>query len=374
MRLRDRDETGICTEPSTATLACFPFGDLPTKELSAWEAICDADERFANPFFRPELMGEIAAVRPGAEVAVLYSGEQPTAFFPFERHGVSKAIPVGDSFSDYHGIISRNEVTSSQLRQILNACRLRQFDFHHLPAAQSIFRDYAYFEEASPVVDLRHGVDGYFEDLRRRNSRFPKRMRQRARKLERDVGRLNLTVSSDPADFELMQQFKSHRCKAQLRENIYDCPWASSIFHRLLQRDDDALSGCIAHLRAGSKSVGLIYLIRSYAQSHAWMMTVNDEVTSYSPGLLTLYYLIQNTPELGIERIELARGDERFKATVQNAQHMVMEGSIGGSMLLNYARSAWLSGKRMFRDTPIERPAKSMIRWTRHLGTSLAGK
>lgn len=371
MRLRETDETAVCVDPSNASVACFRFANLPAKELAEWEAICNSGEQFANPFFRRELIGEFAVVRPGVEVAVLYSDGHPKAFFPFERNSESKAIPVGDSFSDYHGIISRNELTGRQFRQILDTCQLRQFDFHHLPSTQSIFRDHAYFEESSPSIDLRRGVDGYLEDLRSRNSRFPKRMRQRARKLEREAGKIKLSVSSDLADFELMRHLKSHRCKMQLRTNIYDCPWATTIFRRLLERNDEALSGMIAHLRVGETTVALIYLIKSYTHSHAWMMTVNDQFASYSPGLLGLYYLIQHAPELGIEHIELARGDERFKATVQNSSRMVMEGSIGGSTLRNYARSAWLSGKRLFRDTSIERPAKNLIRWTRQFGATV---
>lgn len=348
------------------------MSELPFDAVSEWNRLCDEDVRFANPFFRIEMHQMFADLRENAFVANL---ESPTGewlgVFPFERLRAQRGQPVGDMFSDYHGVISRQDFSAAQLNSIIAACDLQSFRFHHTPDFQTGFRENACYSEASPRIDVSRGFDSYCEDLRSRQSKFIKRMRQRTRKLQRDHGLVKLKFSSSEDVHKKMREWKAYACKTQLRQNVYAEKWAVEMFQRLLECNDDRLSGEISILQAGGTPVAMTYLLRSFNDMHVWKIATNPDFKNYSPGLLVLYHLIESAANSGVHRIDLARGDERFKMTMQNSSIMVSEGWIGGSTFVKRGRAAWLSGKKRLRDSRWETPAKTCVRWFRNLGSKI---
>lgn len=354
---------------SDIRVSVYSMGQIPFQVVTDWTRLCDTDLRYSNPFYRIEMHQMFAEFRDNVLVANLESPEgEWLGVLPFERVK-HRGRPVGDMFSDYHGVISPHDFNATQLDAIVAASGLHSFRFHHTPCSQSGFRENACYSEPSPCIDIRNGFESYCDDLQARKSKFIKRMRQRTRKLQRDHGLVKLQLSSCEDSHATMRKWKAHKCKQQLRQNVYAERWAVDLFQQLLECDDEQLHGEICILHAGSTPVAMAYLLRSYGEMHVWKIATNPDLSNYSPGLLVLYHLIESAAQSGVQRIDLARGDERFKMTMQNATIQVCEGWVGGSSLVKRSRAVWLSGKKRLRDSRWETPAKTCVRWCRNLGS-----
>ena len=356
----------------TRTANCA-LNALSDQHIQSWRRLCDSDARFASPFYRPEFCAEVAAVREHVEVGLLThpDSDDLVGVFPFERVGEHAAEPVGGIASDYHAVITPMEVGIAELDQFMHSWGLHSFRFHHSPTFQEAFAGQSCFMESSPRIDLSCGLEGYREDLAARGSKFLKRTRQRIRKLGREHGSVRLRLTRDASEYETLCEWKQLVCQQQMRSNIYDQSWSLDLFRRILQTDSAELSGQIAVLEAGSSQVAMLFLIRSHDVLHVWKIGINPDFIKYSPGLLVLRQLIEVAAEQGVRTIDLGRGEERFKRTMQNDERMVCEGWIGGPAWLKHGRCAWLAGKRQIRDSVFERPAKQIVRWVRRFGDRL---
>lgn len=348
-------------------------GELPVEWLSDWQGLIESSDRWRSPFWRPELIATMASIRPAIRVARL-SDSQGTAFgfFSYES-SQGRGEPAGGVSNDMHGIITDRGMSSNDLLHLINALGLDSFRFHHMPNDQTGFEGFSYFQDASYSIDLRAGWGGYQSDLQQRGSKLLKRVRQRENRLAREHGEVQLIESRDREHLRLMQVWKSESCWRKGWTNLYAPSFVGTLQSQLLQRKSEELQGRLFLLTSGQTPIAGLYLLRSYGAWHAWNVAYDRGFASFSPGLIAFVQLIRRAPALGLETLDLSRGEERFKSELANRTSYVWEGSCGGSSLSNGLRRAWLQGKRSVSHSPLGEHARRWVRMARRVGLMIKG-
>ncbi len=344
---------------------------IPEEWSAQWRGLLRTDRRWRSPFWRPELIEAFAQCDPSVEVARISSPDGTMrGFLPFRRAG-RQGGPAGDLCSDLHGLITDRELTPIEMRTLFAQCGLASFRFHHLPEEQRSFDAGVDFAERSHSIDLSAGLDRYRDDLERRGSGLFRRMGQRLRKVEREVGAVELRESRSTDDLDRLFAWKRFACRRKGWRNLYDRPSPRLLFGRLLASDDAALSGRLFLLEVAQRPIAGLYLLRSGSAWHAWMVAHDPTAAKYSPGLAAFVKLVERAEEIGLETLDLSRGEERFKQELANRSSIVREGEFGGSRWRREWRRRWLEGKRFVDRLPIGEHARRWVRAARRFASGV---
>lgn len=330
--------------------------ELSAEDVSVWSDIQQQNPAVDSPFFRPEFTQVVASVRDEVEVAILQSDGRPVGFFPFHRtrHGVAQA--VGRRLSDLHGVIVAEQTTWSP-EKLIDGCGLRAWYFDHLIQSQSPLRPYHWRLLESPYLDLRAGFAAYAEDLRSRGSRQLSQVLRKARKLAREVGRLRLEFhSGESIAFESLRKWKAEQYRRTRRLDVFQYDWVSELLDRIRRTQSEGFQGVLSVLHAGDQIAALHLGVRSRHVLHWWFPTYNQDLAQYSPGLILLTELAKASQSLGIQRIDLGRGDERYKASVSNGAFLIAEGAVDRRLVSRTIWRTWHAckqGARRSRCRPV---------------------
>ena len=342
--------------------------DLTPEHWSLWLDIQQASDRYESPYFRPEFTQAVAASRSDVEVAVWLENGQPVGFLPFQRGKFNLGRPVGGKLSDYHGPLIRAETTLDP-REFLKAARLASWDFDHLVDNATGFGPFIQIHDKSPQIDLSEGFEFYARRRREAGGDTIHRQGQKTRKLGRDVGSLHFEFNADDEEaFGLMQQWKSAQYVRTGLADVFAFPWTLELLSRLRGHTDEDFSAPLSVLRAGGKLAAVALSLRSRGVLHSWFTAYNPELASYSPGLSLFIRLAEEAQGLGIRKIDLGRGPERYKWSLATGSVPVCEGTVSGRSLVTLARSSW----RRTRDWVSGSPLASGARFLRPIREWLA--
>lgn len=341
------------------TIRLTKIPDLTPADWSIWLDLQERTGVYESPYFRPEFSQAVAQVRDDAEVAVIKEGEQTVGFFPFQRGKLNLGKPIGGKLSDYHGPLIRQGV-EFDAAELLPACRLAAWDFDHLVSATNAFAPYITTRDKSPIVDLGDGFEAHMRRRKEAGSDTIHRQGQKARKLAREVGLLEFTFDeADGAEaFELLTKWKSAQ---YLRTGLMDVlafPWTVALLERLRQFKGEQFSAPLSVLRAGNTIAAITLSMRSRGVLHSWFTAYNPELASYSPGLTLFIQLAQEGLGLGIRKIDLGRGEERYKWSLTSTGVDVAEGSITSPSLATWLRSRWRGARKWVQTSRFKDVAK----------------
>jgi CelD/BcsL family acetyltransferase involved in cellulose biosynthesis len=344
----------------------IPFERLTSDELAAWSAIQRAEPALDSPYFRPEFSEAIAAVRNDVEVAVLREGGRPVGFFPYQRTRRNTGRPVGDQLSDFHGLIAPATVDCDPL-ELVRACQLKAWHFAHLRCDQTNFARFMWQPSDSPYIDLAGGFDSYVagkDNGRRVMAEYKKKLG----KLVRDVGPLHYQHHvDDDVVFSTLLTWKIEQYRQMNVPNIFDFPWARNLLVKVRQYNREDFSPVMSVLYAGGRLAAINLGIRSRAVLHCWFPAYNVEMARYSPGLLHWIETIKAAESLGIRRIDLGKGEERYKRRLMNGASQVAEGTVDLQPAAAAVRHAWRHTRARIRTSPWARPARASAQVIRHL-------
>ena len=94
---------------------------------------------------------------------------------------------------------------------------------------------------------------------------------------------------------------------------MFSFRWTLDLLARLREFRGDDFSVPFSVLRAGDKVAAVCLSLRSRGVLHGWFSAYNPDLHSYSPGLTFFIQLAERSAEHGIQKIDLGRGDERYK-------------------------------------------------------------
>ena len=336
-------------------------GQLTARELARWSRLQRADQALFSPFFRPEFTLAVADCRSDVEVAVLRTGTEPVGFFPFHRTGRNVGIPVAGPMSDYHGLIARADLRWDA-EQLVRDCGLAAWHFSHLIASQEPFRPYHCIPGESPFMDLSRGFDAYYEASRRAGSRTLSQAMRKLRKLDREIGAVRFQPhTADPRVFKMLLDWKRQQYRSTKAKNYLAPRWTVELLENVRHLEDAALAGMFSVLWAGERPVAVHLGLRSHDVLHIWFPAYDPAFARYSPGLIMWLKLAETAADLKIRRIDLGKGDERYKSSLQSGTIPLAEGSVDRRPVAGSLRRRYLRTREWVRSSRLRRPLRFVV-------------
>ena len=347
----------------------IPASQLTAEHVFAWNAIQQADDSLASPFFRPEFLTAVAEVPSDIEVAVLEHDGEFVGFFPFQRRNGNVGRFVGGEISDYQGLVMKPDI-QLDVPELLHHCHLSAWDFDHVPTKQLAFRKHHWHETRSPFIDTSGGFEKYVTNRREAGSKVISRVLQKRRKLEREIGPVRVVAASrDPLALEMLAHWKSAQFRSAGMLDMFSHGWTKRLFQNLLLRSDRGLFATMSVLYVNDEMAAVFYFLRSHRMAHAWSTAYNPDLAKYSPGCQLLLATIQSANDLDIDTIDLGKGEERYKQSFMSGSNRVTEGSVDFRVLHAAARKWWHQARRWVRASPFGPPAIVPWRGTAHSRT-----
>lgn len=323
--------------------------------MQAWARIQEAEPSLQSPFFRPEFTEIVAAARSDVAVAIVRQDEGEPAFFPFQRGPFARARPVGARLSDYQGIVASGE-PSSGAPALLRSCGLRSWDFDAVLADQPIFQPFHRRAKTSQCIDVTRGFEAFVAERAAAGSDQVADLRKQTERLEADVGPVRFEVHvEDPASLDVLLRWKSEQYRRTGAVDIFSFPWVRDVVRRVHGARHEGFAGLLSVLYVADEPVAAHLGLRSRTTWHYWLPAYDRRFAKHSPGLILLLQMTQAAVGLGLDRIDLGKGDALYKRRLANASVPIAEGSIEASLVVSLTSSASRAVRRAARRTPLAR-------------------
>ena len=326
---------------------------VPDSVLEEWARVQEAEPSLASPFFRPEFTEAIAAVRKDVAVAKVGRDDGDSIFFPFQRGRFGRGRPVGGRLSDYQGIVARGD-PDLDARTLIRGSGLRGWDFHAVVAAQMTFRPFQHRARISPCLDLSRGFQVFAEERAAAGSDQVADVQRQAARLAAEEGPVRFEAQvDDPASLELLLRWKSDQYRRTGAVDIFSYQWVRGVVRRIHAARNESFAGLLSMLYVSDKPVAAHLGLRSRSVWHYWFPAYDPHFARYSPGLILLLRMAEATDGLGLETIDLGKGDALYKRRFANASVSLAEGSVDGSPAARVIRSSMRLARRVGQRTPV---------------------
>lgn len=287
--------------------------DLDTGLIAAWRSIQEGEPRYESPYFCPEFTQAVGRVRDDVRVVVIENDGRPAGFFPHQRAAWGRGSPVGGALSDYHGVIATPQAEWSVV-ELMRAAGLSVFSFDHLVDPAGRFAPYVTASAAeSPQIDLAS-----FEP--------PPDFARKARKLAREVGELSFSLHDASAvALERLFEWKSDQYRRTGLTDAFGVAWTRGLLGRLMSIETPGFAGTCSVLRSGEEIVAVHAGMRSRGVLHWWFPAYDTRHAAYSPGIILL---LRMAAALGSGKIDLGKGDARYKRSLMTGAVPLREGFV----------------------------------------------
>jgi CelD/BcsL family acetyltransferase involved in cellulose biosynthesis len=302
--------------------------ELSVEHVGLWGRIVEANPALHSPYFRPEFTQAVAAVRRDVQVGMMEDRNRVIGFFPFQRTAMGMGRPVGGALSDFQAVIAGPDA-QWDAQELIRRCGLSLWDFDHLLACQAPFAGYHRRTENSPYIDLAGGYESYARARREDGSEQIKKAGNLRRKLERELGPLEFAAhTADEATLQLLLKWKSRQYLASGTTDVFTYEWTVALLRRLLEIQTPDFAGMLSVLSVKGRVIAAHLGMRSRTSWHYWFPSYDHEFAKYSPGLLLLLKMAEAAPGLGINRIDLGKGESQYKERLASGKTELAEGSV----------------------------------------------
>ena len=301
------------------------FDALTDEEIDAWHGLRAANTALDSPYFHPGFAAAVhASGRPVSVVVLRSSAGEVAALLPGHREG-ARLRPVGWPGADFQGPVLAAGTALSPVNLLVDG--LREFAFDHLHSPGPAFDPWVISSQPSPYVETAGGLDGYLARASRSGKDNMSQARRRAAKAERTLGpvRFAADVVDDQALARVIELKRAQYAATGARD-YFRQPDRIELMRRLLHTRDVAFAGILSTVHIGDHLVAAHFGIRSDRVLHWWFPVYDPEYAQLSPGWILLRELVAATPELGIDRIDLGRGDDEYKRRAKTGEIRVSRG------------------------------------------------
>lgn len=333
-----------------------------TPELrSRWLEIRETARIFDSPFLHPDFTIAAAGVWSRIQIGVLREGARVVGFFPFRRHRFGVARPVAGRLSDYQGIVMDPD-TEWDAVDVISKCGLNHYCFDHM-IDQGPFTSHATMRDSSPVMDLSRGYEHFRSTGCKRMSARLKGIDRKKRKLARELGPPDFEfASSDPQALETVIQWKRSQCQQTGTKDYFGDPANRAFVKTLHATDSTGFGGVLSVLKVNGDVAAAHFGIRSSTTLHWWFPVYNQAFSAHSPGGILLLELARNSPSIGLDIIDLGRGDDSYKSSFKDHDVPLLEGHISTSPVI-------ASGLRIYESAThlLHRSARKLKQFRGHI-------
>ncbi len=350
----------------TNEITVMPVDQLAASWRASWSSLQRTSPLLRNPFFSPEYAAQVAGVRPDVEVAIVCRDGECVGALPFERGTRGVGRPVGWRVSAIHGIIAAPQLDWDPL-QFLREAGLNSWDYECVPAEQHGLRPFHLCKRRFPYVTLEDGYDTYRRERRQGGSGFFAQVDRKARKMEREIGALefNLHAADDEA-YDALRRWKSAQYRRTRTLDVLAIDWVAELLDRIRRAEAPSFSGVLSVLRAGGRIAAVHLGIRSDDVLAWWFPTYDPDLAAYSPGHILIDRVLRAAPAIGIRRLDLGQGGERYKTRLRSGTFDVAEGAADRRRGRRWCRRAWIHTRDWAGRTPLARTPLSIFRTVRN--------
>ncbi|MCH8491119.1 MAG: GNAT family N-acetyltransferase [Oceanicaulis sp.] len=287
------------------------LSELSARDRDAWRALALAQGKLISPYLMPEFADLIDAERHDVRVVIAEENGAPAGFFACHAGADGVVRPVGAPLSDYQGFAGRPglHVDEDALLRTLGA-RSLVYENWIGPAPGKVSA-----RSGSAVIDLTGGAEAWFSARRVSHRSHFKKMDQRRRKAEREFGAVRV-VFGDPLGerYAALKAWKSAQYRASGLLDLFDVSWIDAVLAGTAARAFGPFRGLVASLYLGDELAAVEMGMAAGGVYHSWIPAYDPRFASVSPGLLLLHGILEQAQALGIERVDLGRGEQAYKA------------------------------------------------------------
>jgi CelD/BcsL family acetyltransferase involved in cellulose biosynthesis len=161
--------------------------------------------------------------------------------------------------------------------------------------------------------------------------------------------------------FEQTLAWKSAQYRLTGQHDAFRAPsWARALLARIQQHRDHVFAGIVSALYAGDRLVAGHVGMRSLHAWHYWFPAHDPAHAEFSPGSILLLRMIEHAPAIGIRRIDLGKGEARYKTRFMNGATPLLEGRIERDSAVTTCRRA---ARRVYKWARLTPPARALRRF-----------
>ncbi|VAX41605.1 hypothetical protein MNBD_PLANCTO02-1130 [hydrothermal vent metagenome] len=340
--------------------------NLKEEDWLLWLQIQKSRSDLESPFFHPGLTRSVANIRNDVEIVVLKHAGETVGYFPFQRCSGRVAQSVVGRLSEFHGVISKPSI-SFQPEEILRAAGLRSWHFDHLPVSQHQFENHTWGKSDSPYMDISEGYATYRDVVKKKGSSLSQ-VERKSRKMGREVGELKFEFHSNNASaFQSLIEWKSEQHQRTGVLQVMKVEWVTALLDLLRQTEFHGFKGQFSTLHAGDNLVAVHLGLRNESILHIWFPAYNVQFEKYSPGLVLLLEMAKQSAEEKLKRVDLGRGEERYKINFKTDNLQIAEGIVDTRPLSPQLRKGWFNIKRWIRTSPYRKQLEIPLKASRKL-------
>lgn len=300
---------------------------LTEEHKRKWQDFRTQDVSLQTPFLSLGYLELCQRSGSDVRVCVISCDGEDVAFFPFEVIEKEVARPVGSYFNDYQGIVGRS-TTPFSLKELLEKTWLGEIKLDHFLHAHMWGRQHAAVHDVSWLVELGSGHSEYLKTLTASQLRNARKIIDARRKLEDRYGSIEFRADFQSSELlEILMHWKSEQWSRAGWHGRFTAEWERRLMYDLMSQKNRDFSGIFSGVFLKGEPLALHLGLGSFNTWHYW--TTGYDATSrfskYSPGLIMLHEMIRSAPRMIYSRLDLGRGELKYKKDVANATQRVSE-------------------------------------------------
>ncbi len=302
-------------------------GDLGEPELGRWREFQTASLELQNPFVSSAFARSVGEISDRARVAVIEDGSTIVGFLAFELRSRRVGTPIGRKLNNRQAFVHHPSLRWSW-PALLTATNLDVLEFGDLVGSQaSAARSLEAVE--SPIIDTVDGWDAYLTKVRAR--KHVKTTLYKERKLRREFD--DVVFESGPAkDFAQLRQliaWKSQQYRRSGWPNLFARRGVTDLLDLLSNSDaQEGLRAVASSLRVDGHLIATDLSLASESVFAGWFGAHDPEHGAFSPGSIRTLRTVEAAFDMGVEWLDLARGDESYKHTLKTGDAEVATGYV----------------------------------------------
>ena len=323
------------------TARCVRPDELTAGELERWRAWASARDGRDSPFLHPEYAALLARHRDQVRVVVAVREGRPIGFLPLEVHARGVARPLGVRLADVQGMVGPDDELPD-VTTILRASRLRRLHFDHWLVPAGALPRQATSLGTSPAIDLAGGFDAYVAERRAAGSQLIPQVRRKRRKLVREHGEVEFRWNDpDPEAFARLVRWKGAQRRRTGTFDVLQVPWVRAFLESLPRADGGGLTCVLSTLRVAGEIAAVHLGMHTRTALHYWFPSFDPAWERSSPGLILLLHLVEEAAERNLARVDLGKGDERYKSSFASATLSIASGTCDVNPARQRAWDVW---------------------------------
>lgn len=334
---------------------------LPTDVKAFWSRARSQQAVYRSPFFAVEFTESVArTAETEVNVVTVRRAGQLTALLPIQVNG-HIAKPAGLGINDAHGLITHPSESISVV-DVVTAAGLRSYEFHAAPPELPGSQRYEAGRTRSFLADLRVDPLGYEHYLREHSTTID-RQGQKTRRMIRQEGALRFEF--DCRKRNLLDMLIDWKCEQYQRTHTYNIlgvPWIQQLIHDLHTRSRSGLHGILNVLYAGETPVAMHYGMLEGDLLHYWFPVFDPKYGYGSPGTQLFLEVVKQCESLGVQKIDMGYGEQRYKHKLTNVVTEMSYGLADSSSLRRKLYAGKLSTRARLKKLPGRETIKPLAR------------